>query len=60
MFNIAPHGKYLSDDLITRIVAIHKDDLGYKKFGISLELSYISGQGHTEVFQNWFHSEQAS
>ncbi len=26
--------------LIIRIVALHKDGLGYKKFGNSLELSY--------------------
>ncbi len=29
-----------SEDLRIRIVALHKDDLGYKKFGNSLELSY--------------------
>ncbi len=38
MFNKVPRGKDLSEDL--RIVALHKDDLGYKKFGNSLELSY--------------------
>ncbi len=37
---MAPHGKELSEDLIIRIVALHKDGLGYKKFGNSLELSY--------------------
>ncbi len=58
MFNMAPHGKELSEDLRIRIVALHKYGLGYKKFGNSLELSY-SGQGHTEVFRDWFHSEQA-
>ncbi len=40
MFNIAPHGKELSEDLRIRIVALHKDGRGYKKFGNSLELSY--------------------
>ncbi len=40
MFNVAPHGKELSEDLRIRIVALHKDVLGYKKFGNSLELSY--------------------
>ncbi len=40
MFNMAPHGKELSEDLRIRIVALHKDGLGYKKFGNSLELSY--------------------
>ncbi len=49
------------EDLRIRIVALHKDGLGYKKFGNSLEteLQY-SGQGHTEVLQGGFHSEQAS
>ncbi len=37
---MAPHGKELSKDLRIRIVALHKNDLGYKKFGNSLELSY--------------------
>ncbi len=40
MFNMAPHGKELSEDLRIRIVALHKDGLGYKKFGKSLKLSY--------------------
>ncbi len=37
---MAPHGKELSEDLRIRIVALHKDGLGYKKFGNILELSY--------------------
>ncbi len=37
---MAPHGKELSEDLRIRIDALHKDGLGYKKFGNSLELSY--------------------
>ncbi len=37
---MAPHGKELSQDLRIRIVALHKDGLGYKKFGNSLKLSY--------------------
>ncbi len=37
---MAPHGKELSEDLRIIIVALHKDGLGYKKFGNSLELSY--------------------
>jgi len=41
-----------SKDLIIRMVALHKVDLGYKK---TLKLSYSTGQGHTEVFQDWFH-----
>ncbi len=40
MFNIAPHGKELSEDLRIRIVALHKDGRGYKKFGNTLKLSY--------------------
>ncbi len=40
MFNMAPHGKELSEDLRIRIVALHKDGLGSKKFGDNLELSY--------------------
>ncbi len=37
---MGPHGKELSEDLRIRIVALHKDGLGYKKFSNSLELSY--------------------
>ncbi len=37
---MASHGKELSEDLRIRIVALHKDGLGYKKFGNSLELCY--------------------
>ncbi len=37
---MAPHGKELSEDLRIRIVALHKDGRGYKKFGNSLEPSY--------------------
>ncbi len=40
MFNMAPHGKELSEDLRIKTVALHKDGRGYKKFGNSLELSY--------------------
>ncbi len=40
MFNMAPHGKELSEDLRIRIVALHKDGRGYKKFGNTLKLSY--------------------
>ncbi len=40
MFNIAPHGKELSEDLRIKIVALHKDGLGHKKFGNNLKLSY--------------------
>ncbi len=44
---MAPHGKELSKDLRIRIVVLHKDVLGYKKFG------------NFELFQDGFHSEQA-
>ncbi len=37
---MAPQGKELSEDLRIRIVALHKDGQGYKKFSNSLELSY--------------------
>ncbi len=37
---MAPHGKELSEDLRIRIVVLHKDGVGYKKFGNSQELSY--------------------
>ncbi len=37
---MAPHGKELSEDLRIRIVALHKDGLGYKKFGNTLKPSY--------------------
>ncbi len=39
---MAPHGNELSEDLRIRIVALHKDGLGYKKFGNRLELNYSS------------------
>ncbi len=38
-FNMAPHGKELSEDLKKRIVVLHKDGVGYKKFAKSLKLS---------------------
>ncbi len=45
MFNMAPHGKKISEDLSIRIAALHKDGLGYKKFGNSLELSTVQWPG---------------
>ncbi len=36
---MAPHGKELSEDLKKRIVALHKDGVGYKKIAKTLELS---------------------
>ncbi len=38
-FNMAPHGKELSDDLKQIIVALHKDGVGYKKIAKTLKLS---------------------
>ncbi len=38
-FNMAPHGKQLSEDLKQRIVALHKDGVGYKKIAKTLKLS---------------------
>ncbi len=58
---MAPHGKELSEDLRIRIVALHKDGLGYKKFGNSLELSYSTVARVIQRFsKTCFHSEQAS
>ena len=37
--NIAPHSKELSEDLKRRIVALHEDGQGYKKFANTLKLS---------------------
>ncbi len=34
-----PHGKELSEDLKKRIVALHKDGVGYKKIAKTLKLS---------------------
>ncbi len=38
-FNIAPHGKELSEDQKKNIVALHKDGVGYKKIAKTLKLS---------------------
>ena len=38
-FNMAPHGKELSEDLKKRIITLHKDGLCYKKMANSLKLS---------------------
>ncbi len=38
-FNMAPHGKELSEDLKKSIVALHKDGVGYKKIAKTLKLS---------------------
>ncbi|CAH2284995.1 Transposable element, partial [Pelobates cultripes] len=36
---MAPHGKELSEDLKQKIVALHKDGLGYKNIAKTLKLS---------------------
>ncbi len=38
-FNMAPHGKELSEDLKKRIVALHKDGVDYMKIAKTLKLS---------------------
>ncbi len=38
-FNVAPHRKALSEDLKKRIIALHKDGIGYKKIAKTLKLS---------------------
>ena len=38
-FNMAPHGKELSEDLKRRIVALHEDGQVYKKIANTLKLS---------------------
>jgi len=38
-FNMAPHGKELSENLKKRIVVLHKDGVGYKKIVKTLKLS---------------------
>ena len=37
--NMAPHGKELSEQLKKRIIALHKDGLGYKKIANTLKMS---------------------
>ncbi len=39
MFNMAPHGKELSEDLKKIIAALHKDGVGQKKIAKTLKLS---------------------
>ena len=56
-FNMAPHGKELSEDLKKRIVALHKDGLGYKKIAKTLKLS-CSTVAQTIQWLNWTGSTQ--
>ncbi len=49
-FNMTPHGKELSYDLKKRIIALHKDGVGYKKIPKTLKLGCSKGgQDHTAV-----------
>ncbi len=54
MFNMAPHGKELSEDLRIRIIALHKNGRGYKKFGNTLKLSYSTVASGTQRFSKVF------
>ena len=47
---MAPHGRELSEDLKKRIVALHKDGLGYKKIVKTLKLSCSSGTKTIQQF----------
>ncbi len=51
-FNMAPHGKELSEDLTKIIVALHKDGVGYKKIAKTLKLSCSLVAKTTQRF-NW-------
>ncbi len=60
-FNMAPHGKELSENLKKRIVAVHKDGVGYKKIAKTLTLSCSMVAKTKQRFnRTGFHSEQAS
>ncbi|CAI9587982.1 unnamed protein product [Staurois parvus] len=54
---MAPHGKELSEDLKKRIVALHKDGLGYKKIAKNLKLSCSMVARTIQQF-NWTGSTQ--
>ncbi|CAH2308250.1 extracellular calcium-sensing receptor-like [Pelobates cultripes] len=51
LFNMAPYGKELSEDLKKRIVVLHKDGLGYKKIAKTLKRSCSTV---SKTIQ-WFH-----
>ncbi len=60
-FNMAPHGKELSEDLKKRIVALRKDGLGNRKIAKTLKWSCSTVAKTKQRFkQDRFHSEQAS
>ncbi|CDQ62048.1 unnamed protein product [Oncorhynchus mykiss] len=52
-----PHGKELSEDLKKKIVALHKDGLGYKKIAKTLKLSCSTVAKTIQLF-NWTGSTQ--
>ncbi len=54
-FNMAPHGKELSEDLKKIILALHKDGVGYKKIAKTLKLSCSTVAKTIKRF-NRFHS----
>ncbi|CAI9532109.1 unnamed protein product, partial [Staurois parvus] len=49
-FNMAPHGKELAEDRKKRIVALHKDGLGYKKIAKTMKLSCSTVAKTTQRF----------
>uniref|UniRef100_A0AAR2M442 Uncharacterized protein n=1 Tax=Pygocentrus nattereri TaxID=42514 RepID=A0AAR2M442_PYGNA len=57
IFNMVPHGKTLSEDVINGIIDLHKDGLGYKINTQKLSCSMVA---KVIVIQDRFHSEQAS
>ncbi len=63
MFNMSPHGKELSEDLIIRIVALHKDGFAIRSSVTawnSVTVQWPGSLSHRVVFKDGFHSEQAS
>ncbi len=58
-FNMAPQWQTLSEDLKQRIVALHKDGVGYKKIAKTLKLS-CSKVAKTKQQFNSSLTEQAS
>ncbi len=54
---MAPHGKELSEDLRIWIFALHKDGLGYKKFGSEAEDDALPSE---TVFQHNNHPKHTA
>ncbi len=55
-FNMAPHCKKLSEDLKQRLVALHKDGVGYKKIAKTLKLSCSTVAKTIQRFNSRFNS----